>query len=97
MTTIRLNASDSSFERARKLIEIAGFIDRVGIADRIAEPLEKYRELDLNNAKNEQVEKMRNAIVLALECLAGLEGEVSGNNALFLQLAQKQLEPFVAE
>jgi pyrimidine operon attenuation protein/uracil phosphoribosyltransferase len=55
MKTIRLNQSDTCFERARKLLEIAGLEPRgFAIAERFAEALAKYQEMDLERGAEEE-------------------------------------------
>jgi pyrimidine operon attenuation protein/uracil phosphoribosyltransferase len=56
MKTIRLNQSDTCFERARKLLEIAGIEPRgFSIAERFAEALAKYQEMDLEHGARVQL------------------------------------------
>jgi hypothetical protein len=55
MKTIRLNQSDTCFERARKLLEITGLEPRgFSIAERFAEALAKYQEMDLERGAEEE-------------------------------------------
>ena len=41
-----LSSADTCFERARKILKVAGIVDGVGISSRMAEAIEKYKEMD---------------------------------------------------
>lgn len=43
---IQLSSDDSCFERARKMLKVAGVIDNGMIAERMAEAVDAYQKLD---------------------------------------------------
>lgn len=56
-TFVTLDRQDSCFERARKILQIAGVVDHVGINGRMAEAIEIYKNLDQQISQEQYQQK----------------------------------------